>query len=358
MKTLIACALCLIIFYLPVPSQETGGFPEDFALVVRETRLFAGLEPYAEILGKAEPGQFFPVLSLSEDEYGIQWAEVELPDGQNVYLSDVIILREKEAELRRLIEKVNLADISMWDDETLLEVQRRGVEVGFDTTQVLFAKGLPLSERKIDTREEWFYRRLVILIEDDKVIGFTEVLRLPQDKSISIDLTADDPEFETPSGRWETLAFTGSGQPAADAQVTRAGAASASAPPVATITVKKTNGVDASGVFRVPVPAKGLYRISARWLADKDNSAKVFYRVMQQRRELAVMQANQRLYSNRTVFLGDLEVDDSAPMVIRITSSDGKPFNVVSLSIEYLNKPIRPSVEPSAGARSGNATAN
>lgn len=312
--------------------------PDDYAVVVRDTRLFAGLEPYSEILGRAEAGQYFPALSQVEDQYGIQWAEVLLPDGDRAFLSDVIIMREKKPALQKLLKMVNLADINMWDEETLREVQRSGVEAGFSATQVLFAKGVPLLERKNDGCEEWFYLRLVVLLKDNEVIGFTDVNRLPQDKLIEIVLGAEDPEFEMPSGQWQTV------ETAVSAISKTAGGAPAPAKP------KKALGSGAVGVFRVPVPVDGTYRLSARWPAEASNSTNVSYKVLQRRKEIAVLKANQRLYNDRWIYLGDVNLESGPPVVIRITAPDGGPFYVDTVRIKYLNAPLLSEAEGSANS--------
>ena len=319
MSELITRSLILIAIALSPAQSAAEDYPGDFAVAVLDTRLFAGLEPYAEILGKVEAGQYFPVISTAVDQYGIQWAEVAAADETSAYLTDIIVLRESESVLQALLKKVNLADISMWDDETVEEVQKRGIEIGFNKTQLLFAKGVPLFERERDGREEWFYRSLVVLIEEGVVVGFTSARRLPHHRSIDIDIGAGDPEFEAVSGRWQELETAESAAP------------------------RRAAGGNATGVFRVQIPVRGDYRISARWQPDPENSARVRYKVIQRRTEVAVLRANHKLYQDRWVILGDVKFDSSAPVIIRITAEDDLPFCVDTLRLEYLNEPLSPA---------------
>ena len=340
-----------IVFLLVAASlqfcPQQADAPGDYALAVRDTRLFAGLEPYADILGLAEAGSFSPLAPRPRDRYGIRWAEVRLPDGGSAFLSDVIVMREREAVLRRLLQMADIGEIGLWDDEALAGVQERGVEIGFTVTQLLFAQGPPLREREIFGLREWSYRRLVVLVGDDAVVGFTKLYRLPRDRSILIELTSGDPEFTAASGAWEEVA-------AADR------------------TFMLASGENARGRFRFRVPLAGTYRLSARWGADDDLSARTRYRLRQGGHggqggqgghgghggqggqggqggreqggeEIAVLRANQKLHGQSWVWLGDIEASAGSPLVIDISAEDGLPFRVEALRIEYLNEPLDPA---------------
>lgn len=311
-----------IVFLLVAASlqfcPQQADAPGDYALAVRDTRLFAGLEPYADILGLAEAGSFFPLESLASDRYGIRWAEVRLPDSGSAFLSDVIVMRERESVLQRLLQMADLGEIGLWDDEALTGVQERGVEIGFTVTQLLFAQGPPLREREIFGMREWFYRRLVVLIRDDVVAGFTELYRLPRDRSISIELASGDPEFTAASGAWEEAS-------------------------AAERTSMLASGENARGRFRFRVPLAGTYRLSARWSAGNGLSTRIRYRVQQGGEEIAVLRANQRLHGQRWIWLGDIEASAGNPLVIDILAEDGLPFCVEALRIEYLNEALDPT---------------
>ncbi len=315
--------------------------PSDFAVAVRATRLFESMEPYAKILGRVEPGDFYPVVGVTEDQYGIVWAEVALEDG-SAYLSDVIVVREREPVLRGLLQKVDLADIGMWDDEVLESVQARGVEVGFTATQLLFAQGLPLLERVRghvgqdlgeggnSVLKEWFYPRLVVLLEGETVVGYTTVERLVRDRSIEFELAPEEPDF-TAVGSWESRTESdGVGH------------------------MHATSGKEV-GRFRVQVPVKGTYRLSARWISAPENSSEVIFEAKkrgggeegdeQQRQAVSVarMKANQRLNDRRWIELGLFDVEPGSPLVIEMSSADGKPFDINALRLEYVNDPVLPS---------------
>ena len=323
---------------LPVhaAADEVASQPADYAVAVRPTRLFESMEPYAKILGRVEPGDFYPVIALTEDQYGIPWAEV-VYDGERAFLSDIVVLRERKADLAKLVEIADMADISLWDDDVLAEVQQRGIEIGFTTTQLLFSQGLPLLRRmRTDVEQEtglreWFYRRLVVLIQGGEVVGYTTVNRLPLDRSISFELTPDDSEFTPGLGRWE---------PADDGGFPYRIAASGGE----------------KAVFRVRLPISGKYKLSAIWAAGPARSPDVVYKVLQRGQRgrgqaaeaeagesvLAEMHGNQRLYHRRWVYLGDFEAGDGGPIRLEISSADGLPFGIHSLRLEYLNEPILP----------------
>ena len=322
---------------LPVYPQadEAGSQPADYAVAVRPTRLFESMEPYAKILGKVEPGDFYPVISLKEDQYGIPWAEV-VYNGKHAFLSDIVILRERKADLAKLVEIADMNDISLWDDEMLASIQRRGVEIGITATQLLFSQGLPLMRRmRTDVEQEtglreWFYRRLVVLLQGGEVVGYTTISRLPDDRSISFELTPDGPEFNPGLGRWERVDVEGF------AYIVAAGGRE-------------------TAVFRLRLPVAGRYKLSAIWAAAPERSSSVSYKVLQRgaHREgakegeddtvLAEMHGNQRLYDKRWVYLGDFEVRGGAPLRLEISSTDRLPFGIHSLRLEYLNQQIFPA---------------
>jgi hypothetical protein len=314
--------------------------PSDFAVAVRDTRMFAGMEPYAKILGPVAAGEFYPALSVTTDQYGIVWAEVALEGGERGYLSDVVIVREREPALRELLKKAKLADIGMWDDEILRSVQESGVEIGFTSTQLLFAQGPPLLERVTGqpgpgeaagrTMKEWFYPRLVVFIEDDTVVGYTAISRLAADRAIEYVLTPDDPDFST-SGRWQSVTES-------DGLVHMVAAGGS------------------VGRFRVHLPVKGTWRLGALWAAAPDRSTRVIYEAKQRpaggeendegkgpAATLARMTGNQRLHDRREVELGIFDAGAGAPLLIEISSEDGKPFSVAVLKLEYVNDPVLPA---------------
>lgn len=351
----IIAVLQLLVAALSPPADDPyaalkASHPSDFAVAVRTTRLFESMEPYAKILGRVEPGDFYHVVAVTEDQYGIVWAEVTLEDGTGAYLSDVIIVREREPVLRGLLKKVDLADIGLWDDEILLSVQERGVEVGFTATQLLFAKGLPLLERvrghvgqdtaagEKSVLKEWFYPRLVVLIEDETVVGFTAVERLARDRSIVFELTPDDPDF-TAIGSWQSKTETDS---------------------LSHMLATSGNEV---GRFRVRVPVEGTYRLQARWISSQDLSSEVVFEARRRAEgqdqgdrksepvALAQMKVNQRLHDRRWIELGLFDVETGSPLLIEVRSADGKPFSINALRLEYLNDPVLPSdaVEATGG---------
>lgn len=312
MVALKTCVPLLILTLLLPNNPLQNDFPDDFAVAVRDTRLFDSMEPYAEILAKVETGQYFPAESVVVDPYGIQWAEVRVGADQTGFLSDVIVLREKEKDLKKLLKRIDFSDIGLWDSEDLHSVQQRSIEIGFNITQLLFAQGLPLRERSKQGFEEWIYPRLVVLVENNMVVGYTDVVSLPRDRNIVIDLNVGDPEFSAVSGQWQDVSLTNS---------------------IYKLAVTGTE----SGRFDFDVPVNGAYRVATKWNASADQSAHVHYSLLQGDEEIAVFQGNQRLFSQKWVLLGEVKLKANNPLAIVFSAEDSKPFVVETVRIEYVN---------------------
>ena len=80
-----AIFLTLLHCFSLIPMDQTLVY-DDYAIALRDTPIYASLETYAEIISNAESKQFFPVISIVEDQYGIVWSEVTLPDGKTGFL--------------------------------------------------------------------------------------------------------------------------------------------------------------------------------------------------------------------------------------------------------------------------------
>jgi hypothetical protein len=334
---LLSCPISVLASEDPLAALKASQ-PSDFAVAVRDTRMFAGMEPYAKVLGRVAAGEFYPAISVTTDQYGIVWAEVALPTGDRGFLSDVVIVREREPALRELLKKANLADIGLWDDDILKSIQESGVEIGFSATQLLFAQGPPLMERvraqvgQGSTEnlviKEWFYPRLVVLIENDSVVGYTSINRLPGDRSIAYLLSTNDPEFSS-TGRWES-------KTEADGL---------------THLLAGEGGV---ARFRIRLPIDGTWRLSARWVSTPNSSTQVLYEAKQKSATdedaadvaavtLARMVGNQRLHDRSMVELGIFEAGSALPLLIEISAEDGKPISILDLRLEYVNDPVLPA---------------
>lgn len=308
----------ILAFLMLVSSSVFAGeqieseVPADYAISLRETYIKASLEVYAEDILKAQPKQFFPVLSTLEDQHGIRWAEVTLPDGNKGFLTDMIIVRKRKSELARILEQVSAGTIENWNQETVDEIQDKEVEVGMSKTQLLFALGLPSASREIGDRIELSFPRIKVLLKDGIVCALTKVTRLPLDKNISLSISTGDPEFTATGGSWNEIP-SGSEKFMVNASGT---------------------GV---GKYRFRLPATGSYKVSAQWFAAKDNSPDVQYRISSQAKELAVFRANHRLYGSRWIELGVVTVSGNQAISMEVYSGDGLPFSIGTVKFEYEN---------------------
>lgn len=310
-----APVLLLLLGFQPVFAADVAAVPLDYAIVLRETQVFASLEVYAEIIETVQPKRFFPVLRLVEDQYGIIWAMVRLDEERVGYLTDIIAVRKSATELEGILAEVPVDEIDSWDQQMVNTIQNAELEVGMSRTQVLMAAGLPLGRRPIGTLEELRYARQTALMRAGAVVAITRVDRLPLDRSVVIDVRAQDPEFTAQGGDWQDLM-------------------------VGDMTYRRESKGDGSAMIRINPPVAGRYRLSAQWSVNDGNSPDVRYRISSRRIELAVLRANHRLHDGRLVDLGEVELKTDDPLTIDVRSADGAPFCMGLLRIELHNEPV------------------
>jgi hypothetical protein len=143
--------VCLTTIVLTATTQPVYAqyVPEDFAIALRDTPIYESLEIYAEIVATAEPKQYYPLLTLTEDQYGIIWAEVQLEQETSGFLTDIVAVRRSREELDAFLAEIDIEEMVSWDQESIEAMQSATVEVGLTRAQLLIAAGLPLSERTI-----------------------------------------------------------------------------------------------------------------------------------------------------------------------------------------------------------------
>jgi hypothetical protein len=309
--------LFLLIAICAVPAQafDPAQAPLDHAIVLRETQVFASLEVYAEIIETVQAKQFFPILRLVEDQYGIMWAMVQLDAERVGYLTDIVAVRKSAAELEGILAEVAPEEIDGWDQQMVNSIQNEELEVGMNRTQVLIAAGLPLGQRPVGAWQELRYARQTVLLRDGLVAGITRVDRLPLDRAVVLDITAKDPELTFAGGAWQDN-------------------------PVADVTYRRDGSGSGSALYRFNAAVAGRYRISASWIVHDGNSPDVSYRISHRRSEIAEFRANHRLHNARFVELGTLELPDEGPVTIEVKSGDGLPVCIGMLRVELLNEPI------------------
>lgn len=307
--------LLLVISSVSAGVQSHAESPSDFAISLRETYVKASLEVYAGDVLTAQPKQFFPVLSTLEDQHGIRWAEVKLPDGTSGFLTDMIIVRKRPSELEKILQEVAADSIENWSQDTVDEIQDQEIEVGMSRTQLLFALGLPSSSRMIGDRIELSFPRVKVLLKEEIVCTVTKVTRLPLDKMISLAITMDDPEFAPTGGSWNEL-------------------------PAGTEKYMVNASGTGVGKYHFRLPADGSYKVTARWLAAKGNSPDVRYRISSRGTELAEFKANHRLYGGRSIELGIVRILGNQAVSMEVYSGDGLPFSIGTVEFKYENDPL------------------
>ena len=181
MPKILASIVTIFLFQSTVIWAEG---PEDFAIALRETQIYASLEPYADIVASVKPKQFFPLLQIVKDQYGIQWAEVEVEEGTTGYLTDMITVRKKRAELTEILEKSDLQELSQWTEDDLESFDTNSIKTGITETQLLFVSGIPLEVKSRGSWKEYIYPRTRVLMLDGQVEVFSQVVRLSNDKWI------------------------------------------------------------------------------------------------------------------------------------------------------------------------------
>lgn len=310
------CVFLLIAFCaIPALASDPVHAPLDHAIVLRETQVFASLEVYAEIIETVQAKQFFPILRLVEDQYGIMWAMVRLDAERIGYLTDIVAVRKSASELEGILAEVAPEEIDGWDQQMVNSIQNEELEVGMNRTQVLIAAGLPLGQRPIGDWSELRYARQTVLLHEGQVAAITRVDRLPLDRAVVLDITAKDPELTFAGGAWQD-------NPVADMLYRRDGSGSGSA------------------IYRFNPAVAGRYRLSATWIVHDGNSPDVSYRISHRRSEIAEFRANHRLHNARFVELGILDLPGEGQVTIEVKSVDGLPICIGVLRVELLNEPI------------------
>lgn len=309
-------SLTLLFVFISLSGSETAlDNPEDFAIALRETQIYADLKPYAEIIATAQPKQFFPLLKITKDQYGIYWAEVEVEEEVTGYLTDMISVRRGKAELTNILKNANIEELSGWTEEDLEYLGEGKIRSGLTETQLLFVSGHPSEIRARSNWKEYIYPRTRVLMLNGTVQGFSEIVRLAGDKWIQPVFTVDDPEFIQAGGQWEEKN-------------------------VNLIDYLQEKSGSGSARYRFRMPVDGLFSFSAIWLADAGNSPKVQYRISSKGELLTSFKANHRLHYGKWIKLGDLPIAANTPVLIEISSLDGLPFSVGQLQVSYINDAV------------------
>jgi hypothetical protein len=308
---------CLTIVVLTATAQLVHAqyVPEDFAIALRNTPVYESLEIYAEIVATAQPKEYYPLLTLTEDQYGIIWAEVLLDEDTSGFLTDIVAVRRSREELDAFLAEIDIEEMVSWDQESIEAMQSATVEVGLTRAQLLIAAGLPLSERTLEGWKELSFDRSKVLLKNGAVAAITKVEQLPLDKNISMAFTVDDPEFNRLAGQWMELA-------------------------AGTEKYLTDNSGTGKARFRIELPVPGNYRFRGTWAASEGNSPRVRYRILRQKEELISFFANHRLHNATSIELGHVHVTSDRAVVVEISSEDKLPFSIGNLVVEYMNDPL------------------
>ena len=310
---LIALVLCSALNAAAQSNALDENLLADYAIALRTTMLKASLETYAEIIREVEPKEYFPILNLVEDKYGIVWALVDLGEDKSGYLTDIIHVRKTGKELGAFLEKVDLDKISSWDQEEVDLIQSKEIETGLSLTELMFAEGVPHEENKKGGYTELVYARKRFLVESGKVVAITRQTQLLNETNITMEVSTEDPEFKAADGEWGKVREE-----------------------------DKSFATDSSGKgvarYRISAQVDGEYKFFTSWIAAFGNSPKVKYCLYNKGKEIGSFYANHRLHKGKLVELGTLKLERGVPLVMEVTAEDGLPFSAGTLLVRYLNQ--------------------